>query len=190
MARIEKDFLGEKELPDTAYYGVQTLRGKEEFPHHRHPDGGRAVFRSRTCRRRCCPACAGPTVPTCRKATCAGPTCSTRRSASSRCSSATSSRKAAPGRSRCGPRPGEPAAWRGRDVLGVGSTENGVLWTGVGRGRWQTWLTGRRKGLGWRREETGEGRQYDAIEVRGCLRCRRFGLAGHGGARPRQPRSG
>ena len=29
--RIEKDFLGEKELPDTAYYGVQTLRGKENF---------------------------------------------------------------------------------------------------------------------------------------------------------------
>ena len=26
--RIERDFLGEKELPDTAYYGVQTLRGK------------------------------------------------------------------------------------------------------------------------------------------------------------------
>ena len=31
MARSEKDFLGEKELPDTAYYGVQTLRGKENF---------------------------------------------------------------------------------------------------------------------------------------------------------------
>jgi len=31
MARIEKDFLGEKELPDMAYYGVQTLRGKENF---------------------------------------------------------------------------------------------------------------------------------------------------------------
>jgi len=31
MPRIEKDFLGEKELPDTAYYGVQTLRGKENF---------------------------------------------------------------------------------------------------------------------------------------------------------------
>jgi len=31
MVRIEKDFLGEKELPDTAYYGVQTLRGKENF---------------------------------------------------------------------------------------------------------------------------------------------------------------
>jgi len=31
MARIEKDFLGEKELPDDAYYGVQTLRGKENF---------------------------------------------------------------------------------------------------------------------------------------------------------------
>jgi len=31
MARIEKDFLGERELPDNAYYGVQTLRGKENF---------------------------------------------------------------------------------------------------------------------------------------------------------------
>src|SRR5512139_2510881 len=31
MARKEKDFLGEKELPDAAYYGVQTLRGKENF---------------------------------------------------------------------------------------------------------------------------------------------------------------
>ena len=29
--RIEKDFLGERELPDDAYYGVQTLRGKENF---------------------------------------------------------------------------------------------------------------------------------------------------------------
>ena len=29
--RTEKDFLGTKELPDTAYYGVQTLRGKENF---------------------------------------------------------------------------------------------------------------------------------------------------------------
>ncbi|HEX5032175.1 MAG TPA: aspartate ammonia-lyase [Candidatus Eisenbacteria bacterium] len=31
MARIERDFLGEKEIPDDAYYGVQTLRGKENF---------------------------------------------------------------------------------------------------------------------------------------------------------------
>lgn len=31
MTRIEKDFLGEKELPDNAYYGVQSLRGKENF---------------------------------------------------------------------------------------------------------------------------------------------------------------
>ena len=31
VTRIEKDFLGEKRLPDTAYYGVQTLRGKENF---------------------------------------------------------------------------------------------------------------------------------------------------------------
>ena len=29
--RIEKDFLGEKEIPGDAYYGVQTLRGKENF---------------------------------------------------------------------------------------------------------------------------------------------------------------
>jgi aspartate ammonia-lyase len=29
--RIEKDFLGQKELEDDAYYGVQTLRGKENF---------------------------------------------------------------------------------------------------------------------------------------------------------------
>jgi aspartate ammonia-lyase len=31
MARTESDFLGEKQLPDDAYYGVQTLRGKENF---------------------------------------------------------------------------------------------------------------------------------------------------------------
>ena len=29
--RIEKDFLGEREIPSDAYYGVQTLRGKENF---------------------------------------------------------------------------------------------------------------------------------------------------------------
>jgi len=31
MPRIEKDFLGERELPDDVYYGVQTLRGRENF---------------------------------------------------------------------------------------------------------------------------------------------------------------
>ncbi|PFK40659.1 aspartate ammonia-lyase [Bacillus cereus] len=30
--RIEKDFLGEKEVPRAAYYGVQTLRAVENFP--------------------------------------------------------------------------------------------------------------------------------------------------------------
>jgi len=30
-ARIEHDFLGEKEIPNTAYYGVQTLRALENF---------------------------------------------------------------------------------------------------------------------------------------------------------------
>src|SRR6516164_8890283 len=31
MKRIEKDFLGERELTDDVYYGVQTLRGKDNF---------------------------------------------------------------------------------------------------------------------------------------------------------------
>ena len=31
MARIEHDFLGEREVPDDAYYGIQTLRGRENF---------------------------------------------------------------------------------------------------------------------------------------------------------------
>ncbi|UYQ92708.1 aspartate ammonia-lyase [Chitinophaga horti] len=31
MARIEHDFLGEKELPDDVYYGIQTLRALENF---------------------------------------------------------------------------------------------------------------------------------------------------------------
>jgi aspartate ammonia-lyase len=29
--RIEKDFLGEKRVPEDAYYGVQTVRGMENF---------------------------------------------------------------------------------------------------------------------------------------------------------------
>lgn len=32
QVRIEKDFLGTKEVPINAYYGVQTLRAKENFP--------------------------------------------------------------------------------------------------------------------------------------------------------------
>jgi aspartate ammonia-lyase len=31
-SRIEKDFLGERELPANAYYGIQTLRAVENFP--------------------------------------------------------------------------------------------------------------------------------------------------------------
>lgn len=30
--RIEKDFLGSKEVPLYAYYGIQTLRAVENFP--------------------------------------------------------------------------------------------------------------------------------------------------------------
>src|ERR1700752_5130326 len=29
--RIEKDFLGEREVPANAYYGIQTLRGRDNF---------------------------------------------------------------------------------------------------------------------------------------------------------------
>ena len=29
--RIERDFLGEREIPDNVYYGVQTLRGRDNF---------------------------------------------------------------------------------------------------------------------------------------------------------------
>ena len=31
MTRLERDFLGERELPDDAYYGIQALRGKDNF---------------------------------------------------------------------------------------------------------------------------------------------------------------
>ncbi|MBB3126206.1 aspartate ammonia-lyase [Paenibacillus rhizosphaerae] len=39
--RLEKDFLGTKEVPNHAYYGIQTLRAKENFPitgQHLHPE--------------------------------------------------------------------------------------------------------------------------------------------------------
>jgi len=32
MGRIERDSLGEKEIPDDAYYGIQTIRARENFP--------------------------------------------------------------------------------------------------------------------------------------------------------------
>ncbi|KAA9021652.1 aspartate ammonia-lyase [Niallia endozanthoxylica] len=35
--RIEKDFLGEKEIPFDAYYGIQTLRAAENFPITHYP---------------------------------------------------------------------------------------------------------------------------------------------------------
>ncbi len=34
MSRIESDFLGEREVPDDCYYGVQTLRGEDNFLLH------------------------------------------------------------------------------------------------------------------------------------------------------------
>ncbi len=30
--RMEHDFLGDREVPADAYYGIQTLRGAENFP--------------------------------------------------------------------------------------------------------------------------------------------------------------
>ena len=32
IVRMEKDLLGEKEVPIDAYYGIQTIRAKENFP--------------------------------------------------------------------------------------------------------------------------------------------------------------
>ena len=31
-ARLEKDSLGPREVPDSAYWGIQTLRARENFP--------------------------------------------------------------------------------------------------------------------------------------------------------------
>ena len=47
MPRVERDFLGEKQIPDDAYYGVQTERGRENFhitgmPISREPEFVRA----------------------------------------------------------------------------------------------------------------------------------------------------
>lgn len=44
--RIEKDFLGEKEVPNHAYYGIQTIRATENFPitkEKMHPELVRAI---------------------------------------------------------------------------------------------------------------------------------------------------
>ncbi|MGG0668743.1 aspartate ammonia-lyase [Sporosarcina koreensis] len=46
FGRIEKDFLGEKEVPDHAYYGIQTIRATENFPitkERMHPELIRAI---------------------------------------------------------------------------------------------------------------------------------------------------
>lgn len=42
--RTEHDFLGEKEIPDEAYYGVQTLRAKENFTITGIPIGSEPLF--------------------------------------------------------------------------------------------------------------------------------------------------
>jgi aspartate ammonia-lyase len=31
MSRTEQDFLGQREIADDVYYGVQTIRGRENF---------------------------------------------------------------------------------------------------------------------------------------------------------------
>lgn len=46
MVRIEKDFLGTKQVPDEAYYGIQTMRAVENFPitgQRLHPELIRAM---------------------------------------------------------------------------------------------------------------------------------------------------
>jgi len=42
--RIEKDFLGEKQIPSDKYYGVQTLRGMENFHITGIPMGSEPFF--------------------------------------------------------------------------------------------------------------------------------------------------
>ncbi len=36
--RIEADSIGSLEVPSDAYYGVQSLRAKRNFPHHGNAD--------------------------------------------------------------------------------------------------------------------------------------------------------
>ena len=42
MSRFESDFLGQLEISDDCYYGVQTLRGKENFHPRTNPKQGMA----------------------------------------------------------------------------------------------------------------------------------------------------
>jgi aspartate ammonia-lyase len=44
VSRLERDSLGEKPIPDDAYYGVQTLRGKENFHITGMPISGEPYF--------------------------------------------------------------------------------------------------------------------------------------------------
>ena len=46
--RTEHDSLGEREVPENAYYGVQTVRGSREFPALRHPALPLRTFHPRT----------------------------------------------------------------------------------------------------------------------------------------------
>ena len=41
----KRTFSATRKFPDDAYYGVQTLRGQGEFPHHGHPDVAGAQLR-------------------------------------------------------------------------------------------------------------------------------------------------
>ena len=49
--RIEKDFLGEKEVPNVAYYGVQTLRAVENFPDYRIPHSSVTHYGNGNCKK-------------------------------------------------------------------------------------------------------------------------------------------
>jgi len=52
LFRIEKDFLGERQVPIDAYYGVQTLRAIENFPITGYGSTRRLSGRWRSSRRR------------------------------------------------------------------------------------------------------------------------------------------
>ena len=51
QSRIEHDFLGDREVPVEAYYGVQTLRGSENFPITHLPLAPALILASATTRR-------------------------------------------------------------------------------------------------------------------------------------------
>jgi aspartate ammonia-lyase len=54
--RIEKDFLGEKEIPEESYWGIHTQRAKENFPATGHPVNPALIQALAFVKKACCQA--------------------------------------------------------------------------------------------------------------------------------------